>query len=140
VPTDYVPEVTAYKIYSETMSTLAWLDGHVREGKLLNEALNFCRFVLWCGVIDLCNFHATHESPLKVSGANLHTRAKQLQSDVQDRFRKNNLRPEIEMSELEKLNRKLDLIAGRLSHISPPKQETELSGVPVFRVISGGAT
>jgi len=140
VQSGYLPAVNVYKIYNETMNQLSWLDGHVREGKELEQALRFCRYVIWSGIIELCNYHATVEPGLKISGANLHTRAKQLQMDVQDRFRTNNLAPAIEMTELEKLNRKLDLIAGRISQISPPKNDTaELGSTsPELHVIQGG--
>lgn len=138
---NYSSAVNVYRIYNETMNQLSWLDGHVREGKQLEPALNFCRYVLWSGVIDLCNYHAETDTPLKISGANLLTRAKQLQIDVQDRFRTNNLSPAIQMTELEKLNRKLDLIAGRISQISPLQSDTVIAvSEPPFRVIQGGVS
>ena len=108
----------------------------------MEDALNFCRYVLWSGLIDLCNQHASTDSGLECSGANLHTRAKALQQDIQDRFRKNNLSPAIQLPELEKINRKLDLIAGRLSQLSSPSTDTVPVGSdsPALLVIQGGVS
>lgn len=141
VQSDYSPKVTSYKIYRETMNRLSVLDGYVREGKYLEEALQFARFVLWSGVVDLCNYYATSEAGFKVSGANLQTRAKQLQTEVQDRYLKTGKGISIEFTELQKVNHKLDLIAGKISQLSPPKENTENAvSLPAFQVIQGGVS
>jgi hypothetical protein len=122
------------------MNRLSSLQNHVNEGKKLDEALDFCRYVFWSGIVELCNYHATTAEGLAISGANLQTRVKQLQQDVQDRYRKSNTSPKIELSELEKLNHKLDLIAGRISQISPPVSDTSKTDeTPVLTVLRGGA-
>lgn len=142
MPSDFSHQVKCAKIYRETMNRLSSLQNRVNEGKDLEFALEFCRYIFWSGIIELLEYHASTQSGLEVSGANLRTRVKQLQEDVQRRFVKSNTSPKVELSELEKINHKLDLIAGRISQLSPPKIETLETGVtssPDLRVIRGGA-
>jgi hypothetical protein len=141
VRSDFSQHVNCAKIYRETMNRLSSLQNRVNEGKDLDFALEFCRYVFWSGVIELLEYHASTASGLEVSGANLRTRVKQLQQDIQDRFRKSNTSPKIELSELEKINHKLDLIAGRISQFHPPTKTEELGAghTPELQVIQGGA-
>lgn len=133
--------VNAYKIFNETMNQLSWLDSHVREGKDLEQALNFCRFVLWAGLVDFCEHHTTEDKIFRVNGKELRKKAEALQFDVQERYRANNMAPKILMTELEQINHKLELIAGQLSQISPRQTDTANSGnLPELQVIQGGVS
>jgi hypothetical protein len=115
-----VDGVQAYKLWRETDGMLSQYVKRAREGKDLYAALDFARYVLWSGVIDLVNQNA-HLSPVKIDAAHLQWKAKDLQSTVQDVFSKNKCHPEVELAELEKINHKLDLIAGVIAKgVTPP--------------------
>ena len=117
--------------------------GHVAIRVLeLEPALNFCRYVLWSGLIELCNQNSCSDTGLEISGANLQTRAKDLQESIQLRFVKNNKGLDIRPTELEKINHKLDLIAGRISQLSPLQTDTAKEGItqPSLQVIQGGVS
>jgi hypothetical protein len=65
-------------------------------------------------------------------------KCEELQRKVQDRYRLNDGKPHIERTELEEINRKLDLIAGHVAKFSPSEQGA-LPCSPSLHVIDGGA-
>jgi hypothetical protein len=119
------------------MNSLGRQDRRVQEGKGLEAALEFARYVFWSGIIELCEEYP-QEHPLKVDGAMMRWKCEELQRKVQDRYRLNDGKPHIERTELEEINRKLDLIAGHVAKFSPPEQGA-LPCPPSLHVIDGGA-
>ena len=128
------------RLWRETNNRLESLDVAVQEAKQLEEALNFTRFVFWSGLLDL--FKANPQPfPLKVDGAFLEWKCKELQQKVQERYRLNDGKPHIEETQLNAINRKLDLIAGHLQKFTPPLTATPDavdSADTALRVLQGG--
>jgi hypothetical protein len=106
------------RLYRETISRIDWYEARVTEGQDLMAALDFARYVLWSGIVPICKEHACDSgAPLKVDGSFLQYRAEDLQRNVQDRFARDNGKIKIRETQLEALNRKLDLIAGYVSRL-----------------------
>jgi hypothetical protein len=131
------------RIWRETLTRLESLDVAVQEAKRLDEALDFTRFVFWSGLLQLFKENP-QPFPLKVDGPFLEWKCKELQSKVQERYRLNDGAPHIEETQLNAINRKLDIIAGHLQKFSPPVMEPTANVVePVetaLRVLPGGAS
>lgn len=89
----------------------------VQEGRSLEPAVDFARYVIWCGIIQLLEQNP-QASPLKVDGAMLRWKAEELQRAVTERFRLNDTNPHLAKSELETLHDKLDKVAGYLSRLT----------------------
>jgi len=104
----------------------------VREGKDLMAALDFCRFLSRAGLANLLT-----ESGLE--GARMRERIETLQTDIQERFQKNEIGGRLEGQDVLTIDHKLDLIAGQLSRLvaSPSLAVRELPA-PELRVIEGG--
>jgi hypothetical protein len=102
----------------------------VQEGKDLDSANDFVRYVFWSGLIDLFKANA-NPFPLPIDGALTEWKVKELLHNVQERFRTGDQRPRMEMTELEAINRKLDLIAGHVSKLNIMPEQP-------FRIIDGG--
>jgi hypothetical protein len=86
----------------------------VREGKSLDEALKFSQFVLWSGVVPLCKNYAS-DSPFPSDGLRLQKKAERLQVNVRKWYLREQLVPYVEVSEMENISRKLDLILLKVS-------------------------
>lgn len=129
------------RIWRETSNRIESLDTAVQEGKKLEEALNFCRFVFWSGLLQLFRENP-QPAPLKVDGPFLEWRLKELQQKVQDRYRLNDGQPHIDETQLSAINRKLDVIAAHVSKLSPPLTATTADAVDAseaaLRVLQGG--
>lgn len=110
------------RLWSETSRTLDLYQAHVNEGQDLMAGLEFARYVLWSGIVPLCKSFA-QDCP-KIDGAYLQWKAEELQRSVQDVFiRARGAKVELAETQLESINRKLDLIAGRLSILEPGRAE-----------------
>jgi hypothetical protein len=101
----------------------------VGERKDLDAALEFASYVQWSGLIDLCKANAQPE-PLKVDGAFLEWKVKDLQRECREQFKSPNASPRIHKAELESINEKLDLIAERLAQVSPDRRRSDSDGLP----------
>jgi hypothetical protein len=106
-----------HRIYRETFNRLDRYARLVSEGKSLEAALDFARYVFWSGIIDLCEMNA-EEGFFKVDGAHLRWKSEELQRAVQQRFRVNDTSPHLSSAETETIHDKLDSIAGYLSKLS----------------------
>jgi len=112
-----VPDaVTLHIIYRETMTHLESWENLAREGKDLMPALDFTRYVLWSGIVKLLKAYPA-EGTLKVDGAFLEWKAKEVAEMIQAQF-KGGKPPGATSTDLASINHKLDLIAGRLARIT----------------------
>jgi hypothetical protein len=109
-------EATLHWLWKETMNRLDIYRRRVDEGKDLDAAREFCQYVLWSQLVKLFKEHPAPE-PLKVDGALLEWTAQELQRTVQDRWRREDHKPQVHQTKLEAINEKLDLIAGRLAQL-----------------------
>jgi hypothetical protein len=129
------------RMWRETSNRLEALDAAVQEAKQLEEALNFTRFVFWSGLLQLFKENP-QPFPLKVDGAFLEWKCKELQQKVQERYRLNDGKMHIDETQIAAINRKLDLIAGHLQKYSPPLTEQTANVVDpseaALRVLQGG--
>src|SRR5262252_6463793 len=106
-----------HRLYSETHMRLDRYTRLVNEGKELMAALDFTRYLIWSGVIQILEQNA-QDGPLKVDGSLIRWKCEELQRLVHDRFRSNDTAPHMATAELETLHDKLDKIAGYLSKLS----------------------
>jgi hypothetical protein len=105
-----------YIIARETSARLERLTARVREGKALQDAQEFVAYLTWSGILKLLE-HAEQPDALPVNGALIKYKAQQLEQLVHDQFRNPQVESSVELTELEKLNRKLDLIAGQVAKL-----------------------
>ena len=122
------------------MNRLRRFDGLVREGKSLEEALEFANYIFWSGLVDLLKQH-TQNPPFECNGANLQKACELLQRDVRDNYRVHGrVEPRVKLSELEKITDQLELLSAQVAKLSSPVNETATVGdEPALHVIQGGA-
>ncbi len=137
--------VQPYRIHwmwKETMERLHCLDLRAREGKCIDEASEFARWVQFSGLIHFFKENPQDE-PLKVSAAELQRLITDTLFDCEQAWKKTPRGPWVSLSELEAVNHKLDLIAAKLATLSAPVDgRTEVAGdasEPTLRVIPGAA-
>jgi hypothetical protein len=106
--------VTYFRISREISTRLATLRQRANEGKDLYAAKDFCSFIQWSGILTLLEQRASLGDALPVDGKGLRREVEQLAMLVCDKFRENAKTVTLEMSALESIQRKLDLIAGQL--------------------------
>jgi hypothetical protein len=123
----YSDIVTFGRIYSETMSQLDRFHSRVKEGRDVDNACSFARWLFWSGILDLLKANSTPvgaPAPLKCDGAHLAWKLEQLLESCNEYYRTN--KPAgLDKSELDSIREKLDrlsanqdLIAGHLSKLS----------------------
>jgi len=110
-------EVDWHWLYLQTCDRLAVHEKRVREGKGLDAALEFAQYVQWSGIVKILTAHSRPE-PLKVDGPHLKWMVGQLEELVRAHW-KNEKVPVVELTELERINHKLDLIAGHMGRMIP---------------------
>lgn len=120
--------VQLHVLYRDTKSRLNSFSAAVREGRHLDEAASFARFVIW-SIAPLLIANPQPE-PLPCDGNLLRSVAQSLLAEVQERWRTNDEQPKLELSELEAINRKLDLLAGHVARISPAMPSLFLPPAP----------
>jgi len=127
-------------LWKETVARLRRLDARAREGKSVDEANDFARWVRMSGLLWV--FEAFKAAPpLEVSADAVRALLTEIACDCEAHWKNEPRGPWVEKSELESINQKLDLIAGQLVKLSPPvNQETAAAGTapPALRVIEGG--
>jgi len=129
--------VTIYTIARETTSRIAILHKRAIEGKDLHAAKEFCSYLQWSGILKLLRSNCQPE-PLPVDGVLIGWKCDQLLSVVNDQFRQATKVVSLELSQLEAIDHKLDLIAGRIAQLSPPIIETTEAVSTALHVIEGG--
>lgn len=100
-------------LWRETCSTLRAYRERVHAGLDLDAALTFARFVFWAGLAKvLAPFD--NDGPCKVDSTHLAWLAAEVQDEVQERYRSGASKEEPNRTQWEKVNHKLDMIAGQL--------------------------
>jgi len=98
-------------LYRETISEIARQEKLACEGKDLEASLRLANYVLNSGLVPILKAYS-QDVPVKIDGAHLQWRAEELQRTVRAFYVGQGHKPKIEMSEIESINHKLDLIAG----------------------------
>jgi len=131
-----VGQLELYLLYREFKNQVERFMLPVKECKQLDAAIDFCRFLRRSRVLQI--FKANPQPfPLPVDGYLLESLLCELESEVLRRYRTGDVTPLVDVAELQRINHKLDLIAGQLSLVPGlPKVDTSL---PPLRLIEGGA-
>jgi hypothetical protein len=133
-------EVIYARIYRETVNQLDSFSRRVQEGRDLEAASNFARWLSFSGILMLLEAFPEPE-PFKVDGRFLRWKCEQLIEAVNLRYRTNNSNPSFEAKDFESMHEKIDRMAGYLSRLSVapavtvnplPQSAVELN------IISGG--
>lgn len=124
------------QIYRETKRYLDTLARAASEGRAVDEANNFLRWLQFSGVCRLVEmFGAMDESFLKLRG---------LATDLQDvclpHLQGRNIKPHPSQARIDEVNDKLDFILSQMAKPSPPFQHTPVVGSPALLVIAGGVS
>lgn len=118
-----VVEIETVKIawvYKEVVNMISRYRKLVREGKDLDAALAFSTFIQWSGLLGIFKECAS-SNPVKIDGVFCEYLTNELAESVREIFRSGKVKPNFEMSEIEKIDHKLDLIAGYLANQHSPK-------------------
>jgi hypothetical protein len=101
----------------------------VREGRHLDEAASFARFVMF----SVCGLLVDHPQkfPLTVDGPMLRAQAEGLLSEIQTRYRAAKTPAAVDLSEVQAIHRKLDLIAGHLARSAPMSPTLIFPALPI---------
>jgi hypothetical protein len=118
-----------YWLFNETRNKLDSLAARVREGKDLDAALEFSRYVTNSRLCDLLDENAA-KGPLPCNGKVIRRKAESLTQKVQLRFATRDTKPHVEISELEEINRKLGELSAAVSGHSTRGQVVAFSGEP----------
>lgn len=134
-----VHEADFHICWQQAVNQLERLHNRVKEGHDLEAAVEFAR---WLRASRICEILSSHDNNgcLKVDSAFLRWKANELESAVCERYARGQNAPKGESSQLEQINHKLDLIAGRLAKVpivEPTGLETGCG--PNLSVITGGA-
>lgn len=129
--------VTIYRLARETSNRIDVLHDRVREGQDLQAAKEFCSYLQWSGIINLIQAFEP-EGQLTIDAAHVVWKFKQLESLTHDQFRQPSKVVSLQMSQLQAMNHKLDLIAGHVAKFAPPTIETSDAVPASLRVIEGG--
>ena len=121
--------VTYFRIAREIAARIETLSKRVREGKDLYAAKDFCSFIQWSGILTLLEQKASLGDPLPVDGKGLRRDVEKLAMLVCDKFKDNSKTVTLEMSALESIQHRLDLIAGQLARIPVETQHAEFRPV-----------
>ena len=118
--------VNMHKIWRETLNRLDSFSGRVREGRDVNAASEFARFLKFSGIIMLCKANEALE-PLKCDGAFLQWKCDELLDACNDFFRTNGQTAGLKEPHLlslhdkvDRLARNLELVAGHVSRLPLP--------------------
>jgi len=120
-------------LWRETNSRLDRYSASVREGRELDAAAAFCRYLTFSGICALLEENAAPE-PLTVDGALIRWKANDLEKEVCNQWRLGKV-PETRETQLEVIHHKLDLIAGQLAKIPVGHS---MSDTLTFPVLEGG--
>jgi len=130
--------VQLYTLARETSNRIDVLHERVSEGQDLQAAKEFCSYLRWSGIIRLIlSFESS--GGLKIDAAHIEWKFKELESLTHEQFRQPSKVVSLQMSQLQAMNHKLDLIAGHVAKFAPPTIETSDAVPASLRVIEGGA-
>jgi hypothetical protein len=131
-----------YWLWKETAERLRRLDARAREGKSVDEASEFARWVQFSGLMHLFKMWAAPE-PLKVSAEEIQQLINDVKYDCELHWKNSSRGPWVPLSELEAISQKLDRIAAKVATLSPPGTATvsaDEGSTPALRVFEGGAS
>lgn len=110
---------TLGKIYSETAQRLDLLARRVAEGRDVDAAAEFCKWLGFSGILRLLEMNTNQETrPFKIDGANLRWKCEELLAACMKHYRTNDNNPSFERDEFLSLHEKIDRMAGYLSRLS----------------------
>jgi len=112
-------KTTWHWLWRETVNRLDSLQRRVNEGRDLDAAVEFARYILWSKLPDILKPHDC-DGFLKVDSSFLRWKAEELQRCVTECYRLGKGAQRGEQTQLEAISRKLDLIAGQISKIPMP--------------------
>jgi len=126
-------------LWKETVNRLRVLQGRAREGKCVDEASEFARWVRMSGLAHIYETF-TSPAPLEVSWPTVEKLIVDILWDCEAYYKNAPQGPWVQKSELEAINHKLDLIAGRIARLSAANNDTAEAGVapaatPALRVL-----
>ena len=114
--------------WNETKNRLETFHRRVQEGRDVQAAVDFARFIQQCGLIKLFEEHSQPE-PLKIDGAFIRWKAEELERCCTERFRTNSSEPTLTAAYLQSLHEKIDLMAGYLSKLTVSPALSVTNGV-----------
>jgi hypothetical protein len=127
------------RIYGQTVNQLDSFSKRVQEGRDVEAASDFARWLSFSGICLLLERYPNQvqsHHPLKVDGSFLRWKCEQLIEACNERFRTNSLNPAFAKKEFESMHEKIDrmavylskLTAARTINVEPmPEPQTETS-------------
>lgn len=111
----------------------------VNEGKDLAAAVEYARYILWSKLAQVMRPHDC-DGALKVDSSLMRWKAEELQRSVCDLYSSGKYVPRGEQAQLDRINQKLDLIAGRLSQVvTSGEGRDNVEESPTLQIVPGGA-
>jgi hypothetical protein len=139
------------RIYDQHVKQLDLFSKRVQEGRDVEAASEFARFLAFSGICLLLERYPNQvqsNHPLKVDGSFLRWKCEQLIEACNERFRTNSLNPAFAKKEFESMHEKIDRMAGYLSKLTAartinvepmPEPQTETGAPSSERVIHQAA-
>jgi hypothetical protein len=112
---------TLARIYGQTVNQLDAFSKRVQEGRDVEAASDFARWLSFSGIPTLLERYPNQvqsHDPLKVDGSFLRWKCEQLIEACNERFRTNSLNPAFAKKEFESMHEKIDRMAGYLSKLT----------------------
>jgi hypothetical protein len=109
------------RIYGQTVNQLDSFSKRVQEGRDVEAASDFARWLSFSGICLLLERYPNQvqsHHPLKVDGSFLRWKCQQLTEACNERFRTNSLNPAFAKKEFESMHEKIDRMAGYLSKLT----------------------
>jgi hypothetical protein len=108
-----VDEVLLHRLWAESSRVVEQLSRLVAQGKSVDAASLFGRWLVFSGVLEMCE-----ENPqsglLEVHGRELRVAVKELVSECGDLYRTGKANPRYAETDIAEINRKLDFVMARL--------------------------
>jgi len=133
--------VQIHVLWRETNTRLDSLARSVREGKCVDEASNFCRWLRFTGILQLLKENP-RPFPLIVDGQSLYQKVEDVLFECGEFYKVGKGRqplPRYAESDMAEVVSRLDSLARRMDEISPPSSETATAVSASLHVIQGGA-
>lgn len=113
---DSVEPHKVHWLWKETMARLERLHKRVCEGKHVDEASEFARWLRFSGLLDIFRMFKAGE-PLEVDATKVEKLITDTLFECEQFWKRNPRGPYVALSELESINHKLDLLAGRIAQM-----------------------
>jgi hypothetical protein len=102
--------VQIYKLFDWTSTLAKRYERAVREGKELLAAVEWCRYLVNAGILELLTRTAS-EAVIPIDVNELRDRVKRMQDEAQYQWTCSQNKPHIDLSEVEAIHRKVDAMA-----------------------------